>query len=105
MAEWIDDADCYRCPDCGFETHNPNAYGCKCPVCGFVADSDKAEEKPTTKQPVTKVFKTDPNGLTIPIDTSILRPVQLQITLEEAQRELRTYRTAYRLLKKQLGVK
>lgn len=41
MAGWIDDADCYRCPVCGFETHNPNQHGCKCPKCGFVADKDK----------------------------------------------------------------
>lgn len=41
MVNWIDDADCYRCPICGYETHNPNQHGCKCPVCGFIADIDK----------------------------------------------------------------
>lgn len=41
MASWIDDADCYRCPVCGYETHNPRNHGYKCPKCGFVADEDR----------------------------------------------------------------
>ena len=33
---WVDDADRYRCPICGFETSSPAQYdGCKCPKCGF----------------------------------------------------------------------
>lgn len=79
MAEWIDDGDCYRCPVCGFETHNPNAYGCKCPVCGFVADSDK----PKFQQP--------------------LQGAQLQTTLKETQQHLRAYRMAFRLMKRRMA--
>lgn len=40
MADWIDNADSYRCPVCGYETGNPNNHNCKCPVCGFTADKD-----------------------------------------------------------------
>lgn len=40
MANWIDNADSYRCPVCGHETGNPNYHNCQCPVCGFVADKD-----------------------------------------------------------------
>ncbi len=40
MANWIDNADSYRCPVCGHETGNPNYHNCECPVCGFVADKD-----------------------------------------------------------------
>ena len=41
---WIDDADHWICPDCGFITSNPNRYaGCKCPKCGFQDEKDKAE--------------------------------------------------------------
>lgn len=39
---WIDDADHYICPICGFETSSPAKYeGCKCPNCGFQDDKDK----------------------------------------------------------------
>lgn len=39
---WIDDADHWICPDCGFITPNPNRYvGCKCPKCGFQDEKDK----------------------------------------------------------------
>lgn len=35
---WIDDADAYICPICGFETDNPNRYeSARCPKCGFQA--------------------------------------------------------------------
>ena len=100
MAEWIDDADCYRCPDCGFETHNPNKHGCKCPVCGFVADSDKVEEKP---KPVPKAFKIGPQGVTFPIDANILMIAQLHTQLDEAQQHLRAYRMAFRLMKRRVA--
>ena len=40
MANWIDNADSYRCPVCGYKTGNPNNHNCTCPVCGFVADKD-----------------------------------------------------------------
>ena len=40
MVDWIDNADSYRCPVCGYETGNPNNHNCKCPVCGFTADKD-----------------------------------------------------------------
>lgn len=33
---WLDNADSYICPVCGFETDSPAKYdGCKCPKCGF----------------------------------------------------------------------
>jgi len=39
---WIDNADSYICPVCGFEANNPNKYeGCKCPVCGFQDEKDR----------------------------------------------------------------
>lgn len=39
---WIDNADSYICPDCGFETDSPAKYpGCKCPKCGFQDEKDK----------------------------------------------------------------
>ena len=39
---WIDDADHYICPICGFETSSPAKYeGCKCPNCGFQDEKDK----------------------------------------------------------------
>lgn len=48
MRHWIDDADSWNCPICGFSTGNPNRYpGCKCPVCGFQADKDKKLEEET----------------------------------------------------------
>ncbi len=43
---WIDDADHWICPDCGFITPNPNRYvGCKCPKCGFQAEKDKVKSE------------------------------------------------------------
>lgn len=43
MKHWIDNADSYICPDCGFETNNPNRYaGAKCPKCGFQDEKDKS---------------------------------------------------------------
>lgn len=39
---WIDDADHYICPICGFITSSPAKYeGCKCPNCGFQDEKDK----------------------------------------------------------------
>ena len=39
---WIDDADHYICPVCGFITSSPTKYeGCKCPNCGFQDEKDK----------------------------------------------------------------
>lgn len=39
---WIDSADSYICPICGFETNNPSKYEeCRCPVCGFQDKKDK----------------------------------------------------------------
>ena len=33
---WIDNADSWLCPVCGFETPNPNRYNhAQCPRCGF----------------------------------------------------------------------
>ena len=41
---WIDNADSYICPVCGFETDNPNRYdAAKCPVCGFQDIKDKVK--------------------------------------------------------------
>lgn len=38
---WIDNADSWICPVCGFETGNPKKYeGCVCPKCGFQDDKD-----------------------------------------------------------------
>ena len=41
---WIDNADSYLCPVCGFEVNNPNKFrahptmNTKCPKCGWEAD-------------------------------------------------------------------
>ena len=41
---WLDNADSWICPVCGFETSSPAKYeGCKCPKCGFQDDKDKSE--------------------------------------------------------------
>lgn len=40
MADWIDNADSYICPVCGFECNNPNTFHGKCPKCGFIATKD-----------------------------------------------------------------
>jgi len=40
---WIDNADSYICPVCGFETDNPLRFKCKCPVCGFIDEKDRKE--------------------------------------------------------------
>ena len=43
---WIDDADHWICPYCGFETGSPAKYeGCKCPKCGFQDDKDKVKSE------------------------------------------------------------
>ena len=43
---WIDNADSWICPICGFETGSPAKYeGCKCPKCGFQDDKDKQENE------------------------------------------------------------
>ena len=43
---WIDDADHWICPDCGFITPNPNRYvDCKCPKCGFQDEKDKVKSE------------------------------------------------------------
>ena len=37
IAHWVDDADCWYCSKCGYESNNPNKekYGAKmCPKCG-----------------------------------------------------------------------
>ena len=48
---WIDDADHWICPDCGFITPNPNRYeGCMCPKCGFQDEKDKMESEETWAQ-------------------------------------------------------
>lgn len=40
---WIDNADSYICPVCGFEANNPNKLNDKmCPRCGFIANKDSA---------------------------------------------------------------
>lgn len=41
MSNWIDNADSYKCPICGYETRNLNHHNNQCPVCGFIADKDK----------------------------------------------------------------
>lgn len=57
MKHWIDNADSYVCPVCGFETNNPNRYaGAKCPYCGFQADVDKNAFK-NTEQITPKFFE------------------------------------------------
>lgn len=40
MDHWIDNADSYICPRCGFETDNPNRHGKRCPKCGFMDAKD-----------------------------------------------------------------
>lgn len=43
---WLDNADSWICPVCGFETGSPAKYGgCKCPKCGFQDDKDKSESE------------------------------------------------------------
>lgn len=43
---WIDDADHWICPRCGFITSSPSKYeGCKCPRCSFQAEKDKIENE------------------------------------------------------------
>lgn len=43
---WLDNADGWICPICGFETSSPAKYeGCKCPKCGFQDDKDKTESE------------------------------------------------------------
>lgn len=41
MMHWIDNADSYICPVCGFETDNPLRFKCKCPVCEFMDKKDR----------------------------------------------------------------
>ncbi len=46
IGHWIDNADSWICPICGFETGSPAKYeGCRCPKCGFQDDKDKQESK------------------------------------------------------------
>lgn len=43
---WLDNADSWICPICGFETVSPAKYeNCKCPKCGFQDKKDKAKSK------------------------------------------------------------
>jgi hypothetical protein len=43
---WLDNADSWICPVCGFETSSPAKYeGCKCPRCVFQDDKDKTESE------------------------------------------------------------
>lgn len=43
---WIDDADQYICPICGFETYNPyKLEDCRCPKCGFQDPKDAIKKK------------------------------------------------------------
>lgn len=42
MKHWIDNGDSYICPDCGFETANPNYFkDARCPRCGFQDEKDR----------------------------------------------------------------
>ena len=46
MNHWIDNADSYICPICGFETNNPNRYeSARCPKCGFQDAKDAIMDK------------------------------------------------------------
>lgn len=41
---WIDNADSWICPYCGYECDNPNKIpGNKCPKCGFMEQEAKAD--------------------------------------------------------------
>lgn len=43
---WLDNADSWICPICGFETSSPSKYdGCICPKCGFQDEKDKDMQK------------------------------------------------------------
>lgn len=44
-AHWIDNADSWICPVCGFEMGNPNYHDAKCPVCGFKDEKDMSLRK------------------------------------------------------------
>lgn len=47
---WIDDADQYICPICGFETYNPyKLEDCRCPKCGFQDPKDAIKKKDVRK--------------------------------------------------------
>lgn len=38
---WIDNADSYICPICGYETNNPHyLFDIRCPKCGFKDKKD-----------------------------------------------------------------
>lgn len=42
MNHWVDNADSYICPVCGFETDNPNRYkSSRCPKCKFQDIKDR----------------------------------------------------------------
>ena len=43
--DWIDNADSYKCPVCGYECDNPNRYNGQCPKCGFVPDKEERREE------------------------------------------------------------
>lgn len=43
---WIDNADSWICPVCGFECDNPAKHeGCKCPKCGFQDEKDRKQSE------------------------------------------------------------
>jgi len=46
MLHWLDNADSYICPQCGFETNSPSKYdNCRCPKCGFQDKKDRGESE------------------------------------------------------------
>lgn len=49
---WIDNADSWVCPYCGYECDNPNKIpGNKCPKCGFREDRTTQEPKADQGKP------------------------------------------------------
>ena len=56
MKHWIDNADSYICPVCGFETDNPNRYtDATCPICSFQDLKDLKRSMTNDRKLVDKI--------------------------------------------------
>lgn len=54
--DWIDNADSYICPQCKYETNNPNKFpGHCCPKCGFRPDKFEGAKNDDGKLKLSKV--------------------------------------------------
>jgi tRNA(Ile2) C34 agmatinyltransferase TiaS len=62
---WLDNADSWICPICGFETSSPAKYeGCKCPKCGFQDDKDKYK----SRKPRKNFYAVEPDVIVVVVD-------------------------------------